>query len=434
MERQAMENLIDWKQNHKGKPLIIYGPRQVGKTYLVREFAKKFYDNIFEVNFEIDDNANKIFEDNLTIKQLLKRLSAYDVDNIIIPKRTLIFLDEVQKCPRAITALKSFAQDGNYDVIATGSMLGVTLNSVSSYPVGYVETIYLKPLSFKEFLWANKYKDSHIKDLEEYYKNEQMVPEGLHNVYNNLFLQYIVVGGMPEVVQTFIETNNIGLVVKKQQAIIDNYSKDIAKYSTSLVKERVRECYNSIPDQLAMDNKKFQYNLLKTGGKSSRYYSSIQWIEDAGLINKIYRLKTFDIPLRAYQDKSCFKLYFMDTGLLLAMYGGKNLQGKILAGEIGIFKGALFENVIAQILVCNGLIPYYYRRDDRLEIDFVVSLDDKIVPIEVKAGTNTKSKSLLNVIEKQNLEYGIKLSMNNVNCSNPKYKCFPLYLTMFIKD
>ena len=406
----------------------------MGKTYLVREFAKKFYDNIFEVNFEIDDNGNKIFEDNLTIKQLLKRLSAYDVDNIIIPKRTLIFLDEVQKCLRAITALKSFAQDGNYDVIATGSMLGVTLNSVSSYPVGYVETIYLKPLSFKEFLWANKYKDSHIKDLEEYYKNEQMVPEGLHNVYNNLFLQYIVVGGMPEVVQTFIETNNIGLVVKKQQAIIDNYSKDIAKYSTSLVKERVRECYNSIPDQLAMDNKKFQYNLLKTGGKSSRYYSSIQWIEDAGLINKIYRLKTFDIPLRAYQDKSCFKLYFMDTGLLLAMYGGKNLQGKILAGEIGIFKGALFENVIAQILVGNGLIPYYYRRDDRLEIDFVVSLDDKIVPIEVKAGTNTKSKSLLNVIEKQNLEYGIKLSMNNVNCSNPKYKCFPLYLTMFIKD
>lgn len=359
---------------------------------------------------------------------------AYDVDNIIIPKRNLIFLDEVQKCPKAITALKSFAQDGNYDVIATGSMLGVTLNSVSSYPVGYVETIYLKPLSFKEFLWANKYSDSHIKDLEEYYKNEQMVPEVIHNVYNNLFLQYIVVGGMPEVVQTFIETNNIGLVVKKQQSIIDSYSKDIAKYSTSLIKERVRECYNSIPDQLAMDNKKFQYKLLKTGGKSSHYYSSIQWIEDAGLINKIYRLKTFDIPLRAYRDKSCFKLYFMDTGLLLAMYGGKNLQGKILAGEIGIFKGALFENVIAQILVCHGLIPYYYRRDDRLEIDFVISLDNKIVPIEVKAGTNTKSISFINVIEKQNLEYGIKLSMSNVNCSNPKYKCFPLYMTMFIKD
>ncbi len=431
MKRQAMENLIDWKQNHKGKPLIIYGPRQVGKTYLVREFAKQFYDNIFEVNFEIDDSANKIFEDNLTVKQLLKQLSAYDVNNIIIPKKTLIFLDEIQKCPRAITALKSFAQDGNYDVIASGC---VTLHSVSSYPVGYVETLYLKSLSFKEFLWANNYSDSHIKDLEEYYKNEQMVPEGLHNVYNNLFLQYIVVGGMPEVVQTFIETNNIGLVVKKQQSIIDSYSKDIDKYSTSLIKERVRECYNSIPDQLAMDNKKFQYKLLKTGGKSSHFYSSIQWIEDAGLINKIYRLKAFDVPLRAYQDKSCFKLYFMDTGLLLAMYGGKNLQGKILTGEIGIFKGALFENVIAQILVGNGLTPYYYRRDERLEINFIVSLDDKIVPIEVKAKTNTKSKSLINVIEKQNLEYGIKLSMNNVNCSNPKYKCFPLYMTMFIKD
>lgn len=434
MRRSAMKNLIDWKENHDGKPLIIYGPRQVGKTYLVREFAKMYYDNIFEVNFELDKTASKMFQGNLTVKNLLLHLSAYDTENIITPKKTLIFLDEVQKCPDALTALKSFAMDGNYDVIASGSMLGVTLHEVSSYPVGYVETLYIKPLSFEEFLWANKHTEEQIKLYEEYYLKGEEVPQGLHEILNDLFLQYIIVGGMPAAVSKFIESHNIALVVKVQKGILADYNKDIAKYASSNVKEKVRECYKSIPQQLAMENKKFQYKLVKAGGKSSFYNSSINWIEDAGLINKVNRLKAFDIPLTAYRDPASFKLYYVDTGLLLSMYEGTNLQTEILNGNLGIFKGAIFENVVAQILIANDLPIYYYRRDDRLEIDFVTLLNNKITPIEVKAGTNTKSRSLSNLINNNiNLDCGIKLSMNNVNCSNPKFKCFPLYMAMFLK-
>ncbi len=433
MRRSAMKDLIDWKENHNGKPLIIYGPRQVGKTYLVREFAKMYYDNIFEVNFELDKAASAMFQGNLTVKNLMMRLSAYDTNNIISPKKTLVFFDEVQKCPDALTALKAFAMDGNYDVIASGSMLGVTLHEVSSYPVGYVKTLYMKPLSFKEFLWANNYSEEHIKYLKEFYLKEEQVEQGLHETYNDLFLQYIVVGGMPEAVSTFIKTRNIALVVQVQKDILEAYNKDIAKYASSNVKEKVRECYKSIPQQLAMENKKFQYKLVKAGGKASFYTSSINWIEDAGLINKIYRLKAFDIPLTAYRDPASFKLYYVDTGLLLSMYEGKNIQTEILNGNLGIFKGAIFENVIAQTLIANGLPTYYYRRDERLEIDFVTLLNDRIIPIEVKAGTNTKSRSLSNLINTRNLDYGIKLSMNNVNCSNPKFKCFPLYMAMFLE-
>lgn len=433
MERKALLDLKKRKEENSGKPLIIYGARQVGKTYLVREFAKQFYENIFEINFELEKPAIKLFDGDLTIDNLILQLSSYNPKNIIKPKKTLIFFDEVQKCPNALTALKSFALDKNYDVIASGSMLGVTLNQVSSYPVGYVKTLYLKPLSFEEFLLANSFTNEQILMYKNYFMNEKEVPSLIHSVLNKLFLEYIVVGGMPAAVLTFIKTKNIGLVLRAQKEILDDYDKDIAKYASQNVREKVRECYKSISQQLAMDNKKFQFKLVKSGGNSRYYNSSINWIEDSGLINKVYRLKTFDVPLKAYRDLSCFKLYFFDTGLLLAMYE-ENVQNEILNGNLGVFKGAIFENVIAQILVLNGLSIYYYRRDDRLEVDFVTYLNGHLVPIEVKSGTNTKSISLSNILEKQNLEYGIKLSMNNANCSNPKFKCYPLYMAMFLKN
>ncbi len=434
MKRKAIYDLIDWKENHNGKPLIIYGPRQVGKTYLIREFAKEYYDNIFEINFELDRRALSLFKGDLTVTNILMQLSAYDTKNTILPKKTLIFFDEVQKCPDALTALKSFAMDGNYDVIASGSMLGVTLHEVSSYPVGYVKTLYMKPLSFEEFLWANNFTEKQIKSYKDFYKNEKEMLPLVHDTLTNMFLQYIIVGGMPEAVSKFIETHDIGLVLQVQRDILEDYNKDVAKYASSNIKEKVRECYKSIPDQLAMENKKFQYKMIKSGGNARYFSSSITWLEDAGLIYKVNRLKAFDNPLRAYRDVSSFKLYFVDTGLLLSMYNEDNVQLEILNGNLGVFKGALFENVIAQILITNDMPVYYYRRDDRLEIDFVTYLNNNIVPIEVKSGKNTKSISLSNIIEREKLKYGIKLSMNNVNCSNSKFKCFPLYMSMFIKN
>lgn len=432
MKRKLIGELLNWKKNKRVKPLMIYGARQVGKTYLIRQFAKENYEYLYEINFEFDKNAKNLFKGNLTIENLFMQLSSYKTNIPIIEGKTLLFFDEVQTCPDVLTSLKAFAIDGRFDVIASGSMLGIVMGKVSSYPVGYVETLNMKPMNFEEFLWAKGYSEELISSYESYYKEGKMLPEAIHQKLNELFLQFVVVGGMPEVVEIFIKTNDIRLVVEAQKRILNDYYKDLAHYASKDIKERVRECYDSIPDQLAMENKKYQYKIIKSGGNARYYGTSIKWIIDSGLAQQVYRLKTLDKPLRAYRDPKSFKLYFNDTGLLLAMYE-ENVQFEILNGNAGIFKGGIFENVIAQILLQNNLPIYYYRRDDRLEIDFITLLDNNIVPIEVKSGHSTKSVSLNNIIEKNNIKYGIKLSMNNVNCSNEKIKCYPLYVSMFLK-
>lgn len=432
MKRKLIGELLNWKKNKRVKPLMIYGARQVGKTYLIRQFAKENYEYLYEINFEFDKTAKNLFKGNLTIENLFMQLSSYKTNIPIIEGKTLLFFDEVQTCPDVLTSLKAFAIDGRFDVIASGSMLGIVMGKVSSYPVGYVETLNMKPMNFEEFLWAKGYSEELISSYESYYKEGKMLPEAIHQKLNELFLQFVVVGGMPEVVEIFIKTNDIRLVVEAQKRILNDYYKDLAHYASKDIKERVRECYDSIPDQLAMENKKYQYKIIKSGGNARYYGTSIKWIIDSGLAQQVYRLKTLDKPLRAYRDPQSFKLYFNDTGLLLAMYE-ENVQFEILNGNAGIFKGGIFENVIAQILLQNNLPIYYYRRDDRLEIDFITLLDNNIVPIEVKSGHSTKSVSLNNIIEKNNIKYGIKLSMNNVNCSNEKIKCYPLYMSMFLK-
>lgn len=433
MKRKLINELLNWKKYKRTKPLIIYGARQVGKTYLVREFAKDNYEYLYEINFELEKNAKDLFKGNLTVENLFMQLSSYKTNIPIIEGKTLLFFDEVQTCPDVLTSLKSFAIDGRFDVIVSGSMLGIVMGNVSSYPVGYVETLNMKPMNFEEFLWAKGYSEELISQYETYYKEEKMVPIAVHEKLNELFLQYVVVGGMPEVVDIFVKTLDIRLVVEAQKRILNDYYKDLAHYASKDIKEKVRECYDSIPDQLAMENKKYQYKVIRSGGNARYYGTSIKWITDSGLAQQIYRLKTFDNPLRTYRDPQSFKLYFNDTGLLLAMYEG-NVQFEILNGNAGIFKGGIFENVIAQTLLQNNIPLYYYRRDDRLEIDFVTLINNNIVPIEVKSGHNTKSISLSNVIEKNNIKYGIKLSMNNVNCFHSKIKCFPLYMSIFIRD
>jgi len=432
MKRKLINELLKWKQNKHNKPLVIYGARQVGKTYLVRKFAKENYDYLYEINFEFDKSAKELFKGDLNIENLFMMLSTYKMNIPIIEGKTLLFFDEAQTCPEILTSLKAFAIDGRFDVIVSGSMLGIIMGNVSSYPVGYVETLNVKPMSFEEFLWAKGYSEELISYYETFYKEEKIVPDVIHKKLNDLFLQYVVVGGMPEVVQIFVNTSDIREVLAAQKRILNDYYNDLAHYASKDLKEKIRQCYDSIPDQLAMENKKFKYKLVKDGGNSRYYGTSIRWIIDSGLAQQIFRLKTFDIPLRAYRDLQSFKLYFNDTGLLLAMYEG-NPQFAILNGDGGIFKSAIFENVIVQILLFNQLPLYYFRRDDRLEIDLVTLIDNAIVPIEIKSGHNTKSISLNNILEKYNIKYGIKLSMNNLNCSNPKIKCYPLYMSMFLK-
>lgn len=351
----------------------------------------------------------------------------------IIPRKTLIFFDEAQKCPQVLTALKSFAIDNRFDCIVSGSMMGIIMHEVSSFPVGYVEKLYMRPMTFKEFLWANNYSEEMINGIKNYYDKLLPVPELTHTRLNELFLHYIVVGGMPEAVKTYIDNSTFYDVLEVQRRIVDDYKDDIAKYATKMMREKVRECFESIPDQLAKNNKKFQYRVIKQGGTARYYANSLSWIIESGLGIKVHRLKTFDIPLRAYGDLNAFKFYFNDTGLLISLYK-ENLSNEIINGNLGVFKGGIFENAIAQVLTDNVLDIYYYQKADYLEIDFITSLNNKIIPIEVKSGKNTKAISIKNLIEKENLDYGIILSMNNINCSNPKVRFLPLYMSMFIKS
>lgn len=433
MKREMYNKLLNWKNNQNKKPLIIYGARQVGKTYLINEFGKDNYDYVYYINFEFDVNAKKLFEGNLDIKTLLFQLSTYNTNIPIIEGKTLIFFDEAQKCPQVLTALKSFAIDNRFDVIVSGSMLGIIMHEVSSFPVGYVEKLHMRPMSFKEFLWAKNYSEDMIEGFKEYFDKELPLPSLIHDKLNELFLHYIVVGGMPEAVKAYADTSNLYNVLEVQRRILDDYKDDIAKYSTKMMKEKVRECFESIPDQLAKDNKKFQYKIIRQGGTARYYGNSLSWILDSGLGIKVNRLKTFDIPLRAYRDPNAFKFYLNDTGLLLAFYK-ENLSNEIINGNLGIFKGGIFENIVAQCLTDNELDIYYYQKADNLEIDFITYLNNKIIPIEVKSGKNTKAVSIKNIVEKEKLDYGIILSMNNLNCSNSKIKFFPLYMTMFLKN
>ncbi len=432
MRRSIYNALVEWKCKPEHKPLIIYGARQVGKTYLVEEFARNNYEYCYTINFEFTEDARNIFSGNLDIRTLLMQLTTYQ-STPIVEGKTLLFFDEVQKCPQVLTALKVFAIDGRFDVIASGSMLGIIMHEVSSYPVGYVESLYMRPMSFKEFLWAKGFQDDLINVFKEYYDKGEVVPEATHEKLNELFLHYIVVGGMPAAVKKYIDTSNMQEVINIQKNILLDYKNDIAKYATKTVREKVRECFESIPEQLAKDNKKFQYKVIKQGGTARYYGNALNWILDAGLGIKVNRLKTFDIPLKAYRDLNAFKFYFNDTGLLLSFYE-QNVSFDIINGNLGIFKGGIFENIIAQCLIDNKLPIYYFQKNDSIEIDFVTSINRKIVPIEVKSGKNTKSTSLKKVLEKEHLEYGIVLSMNNVNTTNEKIRYYPLYMIMFLNE
>lgn len=427
MKREMLEKLKAWKSKQNKKSLLLLGARQTGKTYVVRQFGNECYDNFVEINFEFDLTARTIFDNDLNLDDIIMKLSMHARKPI--NQETLLFLDEIQVCPRAIVALKLFSQS-NYDVVASGSLLGVSLNHISSFPVGYVDTYTLYPLNFKEFLWSQGIDDRIIDYLHQCYVEKKQVDEFIHSQMNELLLKYVVIGGMPAVINQFNQDKNFEDVIAMQKQIISDYRNDMAKYSTKTMKEKVKTVYDSLCDQLAMENKKFQYKIVKPGGTARYYASSIDWIVDSGLAYKVNKLKTIDIPLKAYRDPQSFKLYLNDTGLLLSMYE-ENMYLKILSGELGVFKGGVFENLIYILLMNKNKNIYYYEKG-QTEIDFITLIDNEITPIEVKSGYNTKSKSLKMYIEKFSPKQAIKLSLNNVNCNDQTIQCYPLYMAMFI--
>ena len=437
LKRKIDKTLLDWKNTPCHSPLIIKGCRQCGKTYSVRQFAKKHYKNEVYLNFFKNPDYTSIFEGSLEVDNLIMMMSALLGSSAIFEAgETVIILDEIQDCPEARTALKFFKEDGRFDVIGTGSLLGVKGygKQPKSIPVGSETIIEMHPLDFEEFLWANGITPEIIEKLKEHLENEQCVPEALHNRMHQLLLQYTVIGGMPEVVKTFVNTKQMNSVLALQRDIVHSYEDDMIKYASENDKPLIRECFTSIPKQLSKDNKKFQYSIVKKGATASKFKGSLQWIEDAGIVCRCYNLDIPELPLDGNAKPEVFKVYMKDTGLFVSMLED-GTQFDILQGNLYGYKGAIFENLVSDMLSKMGRKLYYYHKDSGLEIDFVLRYKGNATLLEVKANSgNTKStKTILAHPEKYHVSSAIKLGNYNVGREG-KILTLPLYMGFLLTE
>lgn len=434
LKRKIEKKLYEWKneKNINKKCLVIKGARQVGKTYIIDKFCKENYENYVYMNFIENPSYLDIFNGDLNVDNLIKQITI-NIPNINLePGKTVIFLDEIQECPNARTALKFFAVDKRFDVIASGSLLGIKYKEVVSFPVGQTETVEMYSLDFEEFLWANGISEAAIEYLKEYFEKKEPVPTATHEKMLQLFREYIVVGGMPDVVSTFVQTHDFNKVLDIQKNIVNDYLDDIAKFAEGNEKAKARACFLSIPRQLAKDSKKFQYSVVQSGGTSKKYAGSLMWLYDAGIINYCYNLSIPELPLEGNSIDNQFKIYMNDTGLLVSML--EEGSGKdIIDGKLGIYKGAIFENIIAEIFTKRKKKLYYFEYRNRMEIDFLIKKESEIVAVEVKSADNTKSKSLNALLENKdwNIEKAIRLSSRNIG-GTEKIDSYPLYMAMFL--
>lgn len=410
---------------------MVIGARQVGKTYIIKKFAEENYENFYELNFLENESFTNIFDKDLSSNNILTQISLYFSNFAINPGKTLIFLDEIQICPNAITALKFLAQDDRIDVIVSGSTLGMTYKKVKSFPVGYVDRIYMNSLDFEEFLWAMGINEDQIEYIKSFYDKKLSVPEAVHDKMMNLFKEFIILGGMPDVINEFLLSNNFNSAKNVQKRIIEDYKSDIVKYATDNDKPKIRACFDSIPAQLAKENKKFKYSLSDKNANKERYFGALEWLNDAGITNFCYNLNNIELLLEGNKDRDSFKVYMADTGLLMAMLEDGS-QTEIMNGNLGIYKGAIYENIIADIFNKSGKKLYYFEKNSTLEIDFIIRYNNVITPVEVKSADNTKSKSLYSLINNYNVTSAIKLSSKNVGVSDNGIISLPLYMSMFL--
>lgn len=445
LKRKIETYLAKWKKSEDKKPLVIKGIRQCGKTYIVRKFAKENYESVVYMNFILEPDKKSAFTGNMDVDTIVLNLSALIPGSRFIDGKTCIILDEIQECKEARTALKSFHIDGRFDVIATGSLLGVKGYGRSkknkeegegqdSVPVGYETVIDMYPLDFEEFLWANGISDMVIDSVKSCFENERAVPSGIHKAMMELLYRYVIVGGLPEVVNCFLETKNIELIYKVQRNLIAGYEEDMVKYADDADKPRIRECFESVPKQLAKENKKFQYSIVRKGGRASQYIGSIQWLEDAGVVRRCYNTQITELPLEGNSIKDSFKIYTTDIGLLMAMldYG---TQADILKGNLFGYKGAIFENLMADFLCKSGQKLYYFHKDSGLELDFLIRFKGECVILEVKAKSG-KAKSMSTVLKNKDVyhvDHAIKLGQYNVGREG-EVLTIPLYMGFLVKD
>jgi len=436
LRRKMTDRLIEWKNDPNKKSLLITGARQVGKTYIIEDFAKKNYGSYIYINFEKTPSLKSIFDGDRDVDTLIRKMSIRFKDAEFIPGDTLIFLDEIQSCPDARVAFKFFTMDGRYDVIGSGSLLGITHKEVSSYPVGYENEIEMYSLDFEEFLWAMGVKEDVIEYVKRSLSEKRPIDQFTLDSFNEFLRWHMIVGGMPEAVSTFKETNHFGKVLAVQRGIIKGYLEDVRKYATWLDKDLVKASIESIPSQLSKNNKKFMYTDIegKKGVRGETYKDGLTWLYDAGIINLCHNLSEPALPLQANRISNIFKIYLRDTGLMVAMMED-GLSEALLDGDIDVNEGAVMENMAADMLSKNEYNLTYFEKNGSLEIDFILNLNGIVSAIEVKSGVNRRAKSL-NVLmsPKYNVKRGMMLETRNIFVDEKGVEHYPMFAAAFMRS
>lgn len=432
LRRKIYDKLLAWK-NNKGKKdaILLRGVRQCGKTYIVREFGKREYKNFIEINFIERPDMQAVFSGNLDVDNMVQQIKLSMPGCQFIPGETLLFLDEIQDVPNARTSLKFWTQDGRFDCIASGSLLGMDYKNEVSIPVGYERQLIMRTLDFEEFIWALGAEVNLTEMLAPYVDGAKRVPEAMHNSLNKYLQEYMVVGGLPEVVDTYIATKDFYQVHLLQEKILRDYQDDIAKYALNQDKIKAKQCFLSIPRQLSKENHKFQYSVVEKKATARKFTSSLDWLHNAGLIDFAYNVNSPWFPLKAHVKEDQFRVYLFDIGLLVAMYGYQ-LKIALLSDALeGPAKGGIYESLVADILAKRGEELYYYKKEDStLEIEFILERDCKLVPVEVKARKGS-TRSLNELLKMDNIERGYKLTAQNTGVVEKKIT-LPLYMAAII--
>ena len=435
LKRKVDAYLTNWKSNPDRKPLIIKGARQIGKTRSVEWFASQNYKSVIQINFVEQTKYRSIFNDGFEVDSILKNISLLNPEFKFIPGETIFFFDELQACPNCATSLKFFKLDGRFDVICSGSLMGISYKEIESNSVGYKEDYEMYSMDFEEFLWAKGYSDDFVEGLYSHMIELRPFSELQMDTLMELFRDYVIIGGMPEVVATYIRNKNFSGTLGIQQQLLKDYEEDITKYVEGLDKVKVKAVYNHISTFLAKENKRFQITKVGKNARNRDYIGCVEWLADAGVINICYCMNFPELPLKGNYDPKLYKIYFKDTGLLITSLDEEAQEDLRANKNLGTYKGAIYENIVGDMLVKQGYRLYYYNSDKpALEMDFFIRDTDSLVPVEVKAtdGATVSLNNLLKDNKYPDVKYGIKLGYKNIGF-NGKFYTFPYFLTFLLK-
>ena len=435
LKRKIDKYLTDWKNRPDKKPLIIKGARQIGKTRSVEWFAGQNYASVIEINFIEQKKYREIFNDGFEVDAILKNISLLNPELKFIPGNTIFFFDELQACPNCATSLKFFKLDGRFDVICSGSLMGISYREIESNSVGYKEDYEMHSMDFEEFLWAMGYNDEFTADLLSHMLDVRPLSELQMDTLMSLFRDYVIIGGMPEVVSTYVRNKNFSGTLDIQRQLLKDYEEDITKYVEGLDKAKVKAVYNHISTFLAKENKRFQITKIARNARNRDYMGCIEWLADAGVVNVCYCLNQPELPLKGNYDPKMYKIYFKDTGLLIASLDEEAQEDLRANRNLGTYKGAIYENIVGDMLVKQGYRLFYYHSDrPALEMDFFIRDADSLIPVEVKAndGATASLNRLLNDDKYNDVKYGIKLGYRNIGF-NGKFYTFPYFLTFLLR-